>query len=300
MPALLNSTSSRPKRFLDLGEQRLDGGRIAHVGRHHKARAVAGAAFARGLFELVRAAAGERHGIALPHQGKRDRFADAGAGAGDDRDFLRGWHRWRAPATTRIIVIGGAARQCRKSKCRTSRDHQKLSDGGKGPMQRRDMLALGLAALSARALGAGRERVRPGEISRAADPAGDSVHHRRRERCRRPPVGGQDEVVARHRRGREHRRRRRRRRQRRGRARAAGRLHAPSRRHGLAGHRRDRHQPSHLRSDQGFRADRDPWNVGPHHRGPSVAAGQDAAGAHRLRQGQSRASCRSGPRAPAP
>ena len=76
--------------FFGRGEHRLHRGRVAHVGRHDEALAVGLGALLGGLVELVLAAADERDTVALLHQRKRDGFADAGAGAGDEGDFLQG------------------------------------------------------------------------------------------------------------------------------------------------------------------------------------------------------------------
>ncbi len=104
MPALLNSTSSRPNRVLDRSEQRLDRSGIGDVGRHHQALALDGCAFRRDLVELVLAAAGERDCIAGLHQGERRGAADAGAGAGDDGDLLGAVHGV-LPTLRRCLVL---------------------------------------------------------------------------------------------------------------------------------------------------------------------------------------------------
>jgi hypothetical protein len=87
MPALLNRTSSRPNASLVRANAALtEAGSLTSVGITRLFRWCS--CPRRGLLELVGPASGERDREALPHEGERDRLADAGAGAGDEGDFV--------------------------------------------------------------------------------------------------------------------------------------------------------------------------------------------------------------------
>ena len=118
-------------------------------------------------------------------------------------------------------------------------------------MNRRDLLALGLASLSASALkpcfawAQGKYPERPIKLM-------VRVLGRRRERRRRPPMGRAGEAAARHGLCREPGRRQRHDRDRRGRARRAGRPHDPARQHQHDGAQPDDHGQGALRPVKDF------------------------------------------------
>ena len=89
MPALLNSRSSRPKRSVDLGEERVDRRRDRVTSAGDGDRAVAGR---RARRPRAARGGGRRATTAKPVAGERDgdRAADAAAGAGDERDPRHG------------------------------------------------------------------------------------------------------------------------------------------------------------------------------------------------------------------
>ncbi len=136
-------------------------------------------------------------------------------------------------------------------------------------------------------------------LSRSRHQARRAVLARRRHRCRRPAVGGEDEAAPRHRGDGEPRRRRRRDRRRRGRARAAGRAYLPVRQYQHAGaHSRDHAQPA-LRSAQGFRRDLYSLQRADLDRGPRIRARAHPRTSSSPTPGPIRASCPTARPAPA-
>ena len=93
MPALLNSTSSRPKVDLVVANSARIEFALRHVGRHRERLRAGGVDLARHLVEHLLAPAGEHQAVAGFRQRNRHRPADAGAGPGHQRDF-RGRTHW--------------------------------------------------------------------------------------------------------------------------------------------------------------------------------------------------------------
>ena len=89
-PGIVEQDVEAPEGRLGLGEQRLDGLRVAHVGRDRQALRPDRVAGGRGLVELVLPPARQHDRVALPHQGQGDGFADPGAGTGDEGDLGHG------------------------------------------------------------------------------------------------------------------------------------------------------------------------------------------------------------------
>ncbi len=130
-------------------------------------------------------------------------------------------------------------------------------------------------------------RAGAGEISGSPDQANDPVLRRRRDGHRRPSLGGAHEGPAWHHLCREPGRcRRHHRRDGRGPL-ARRRPHYPARQHQRAGAQPDDVGEAVLRSDQGLCADLDPVRCVGCLGGERRAAGEDAQGIRRLRQGQS-------------
>ena len=153
-------------------------------------------------------------------------------------------------------------------------------------MNRREILKAGAGALSMTAA-LPHLAIRPSEISGPAGQAVDSVFARRRDRHRRPPLGGAHEGAARHHLRREPGRRRRHHRRDRGGALASRRPHHPARQHQRAGAQPDDVDETVLRPGQGLRADLHPLRGVGGAGGQRNAAGEDAQGVRRIRQGQS-------------
>ena len=152
-------------------------------------------------------------------------------------------------------------------------------------MNRREILQVGLGALSATALPYGASRT--GEISGSPDQADDPVLGGRRDRHRRPPLGGAHEGPARHHLCREPGWRRRQHRCDGRRALSRRRLFDPAGQHQRAGAQPDDVDEAVLRSDQGLRADLDPVRGVGRVGGERLGPGEDAQGIRRLCQGQS-------------
>ena len=92
-PALLNSTSSAAERLARLREQRRDGRRVGHVGRHGEPCAAPRPALGDRLLQrLARGGRRARRGSRPRSSASADGLADAAAGAGDDRDLLIRFH----------------------------------------------------------------------------------------------------------------------------------------------------------------------------------------------------------------
>ena len=143
--------------LLDPREQRLDRFRIADVGRHRQGLGVAG--FLGGLLELVGAAAGQHHRIAVAGQRKRHRLADARSGPRHHR------HLCSAIPSSECEIRRHPEGSAGAPQCPMRRADRLIGPGnwfqleascqsgnGGNPMRRRDLLASGLAALAAPAL----------------------------------------------------------------------------------------------------------------------------------------------------
>jgi hypothetical protein len=79
------------ERVLGFGEEQIDVARLADIGGNRQRLDAELFDFGDGFFERLLAAAGDDDGVAILCERKRRGFADAGAAAGDEGDFLR-WH----------------------------------------------------------------------------------------------------------------------------------------------------------------------------------------------------------------
>ncbi len=95
-PALLNSTSSRPKASLVLANSASDRGRLA--ARRSARPACVPFDLFRHRFELVRAASGEHDRVAVARKRQRRRAADAAARSRHQCDLLRSHRRSPCPS----------------------------------------------------------------------------------------------------------------------------------------------------------------------------------------------------------
>jgi hypothetical protein len=87
MPALLTSTVTAPKRFLDMADQRIDLSRIAHFEDAALALAPRIAQTGRDFRRALRAGGRADHGGTKRAQFERDGLTDAARGTGDERNL---------------------------------------------------------------------------------------------------------------------------------------------------------------------------------------------------------------------